>query len=213
MIPELQELQQLIAELTIGHGVERIITQEILEERCLHYFEVAKKELEEIGPEPDPDHTDFQPIATVFGARGEEARRVPCGFTSGQKRRMMYALSKTCETILAQALILRHVGTIADMRQIAKAMHLNEPDPYNRQKMKYFEERMWKWIEQNYGRQRLAALPPEFRHDVLFVMGMGPKLKDCGCMAVYRWKDGHFIIDAPRIDGEVRMMLVPRWWE
>lgn len=209
---ELEELQTLIAEAAIKFGVQRVITQEVLQERCQHYLQIAKQELEAIGPENDPDSSAYTPVATVFGQMGQEGN-VKIGYHRGEKRNMMYALSDTCKTLLAQAVIVRHVATAANMHQIGKAMGLNPPDPHNRQKVKYFEERMWKWIEKNYGRQRLSALPAEFRHDIIFVAGMGPKLEDCGTGCTYQWENGKFVTkDAPP-GMECIQSMIPRWWQ
>jgi hypothetical protein len=210
---DLDVISELIAANTILHGVDRVITQEVLKERCRHYTEVAKRELQECGPSSDNDSSGFTPTATVFGANGLEAPNVRVGFEDGQKRRMMRALSETCKTMLAQAVILRIVATTANTLTLAKAMELNMPDPYDRQKMKYFEERMWKWIEKNYGRQRLSALPPEYRTDVIMVGGMGPKLRDTGTMTEYRWENDKLICGETLEDGEVRMEMIPRWWQ
>jgi hypothetical protein len=210
---DLDALSQLVAEHTIEHGVERIITQEILQERCRHYTEVAKQELEKCGPESDNDRSDFCPTATVFGASGVEASNVRVGFKDGQKRQMMYALSQTCKTLLAQAVVFRMVATACNLPEVAKAMGLNMPDPRDRQKMRYLEERMWKWIEKNYGRERLSALPPELRKDVIWVCGIGPKLKDAAVITEYRWENGQLVFNRSFEEGEMRMEMIPRWWQ
>lgn len=210
---DLEHFSDMIAALTIAHGVDRIITQDILRERCRHYTEVAKKEVEEAGPQENPDSSGFTPTATVFAANGLEAPNVRVGFKDGHKRHMMYALSQTCKTMLAQAVILRIVATTVDTRKVAAAMGREMPDPRNRQKWNYFEERMWKWIEQNYGKQRLSALPPELRRDCIVVGGMGPKLQDECILTEYRWENGKLVCGEVMEGGEARMEMVPRWWQ
>lgn len=213
MIPELQEIQDLVAKLTIQEGVRRVITQDVLKERCQHYMQVAKQELAKIGPEPDPDSSDFVAKATIFNAAGTEGT-IPVGWAEGHKREMMYRLSQTCETLLAQAVITRNVATLANMQQVAKAMELNLPDPRDRYRYNYFEERMWKWITKNFGKPRLAALPPELRLDVILVAGMGPKLDDFGLTSQYRWESGKLVTEDLPSDGcEMQFTLIPRWWQ
>ena len=46
MTRELDELERVIAEYALRPGERRIITQELLGERCLHYMDRAKKELD-----------------------------------------------------------------------------------------------------------------------------------------------------------------------
>lgn len=210
---DLEHFSDMIAALTIAHGVDRIITQDVLRERCRHYTEVAKLEVEEAGPQEDSDRSDFTPTATVFGASGVEAPNVRVGFKDGQKRRLMWALSQTCKTMLAQAVILRIVATVADTRKIAEKMGREMPDPRNRQKFDYFEKRMWDWIAQNYGKERLSALPPELRGDCIVVGGMGPKLQDECIVTPYRWENGKPVFDETEFGGEARMEMVPRWWQ
>jgi hypothetical protein len=212
-LQDLDALTDAVVQHLNEHGVQRTITQEILKERCLHYAGVARQELEACGPEDTPDSSDFCPTAAVFMADGWEISSLRVGFRPGQKGAMMRALSQMCKTVLAQAVILRIVATTANMLQIAEAMHLNVPDPYDRQKVRYFEERMWPWIEKNFGKQRLSALPPEFRCDTIMVGGMGPKLADEGAMVPYRWEHGKLICEEPMTDGEVRMEMIPRWWQ
>jgi hypothetical protein len=208
----LDEMQQMMAESLARTGIERVITQEILVQLVDKYLDVAKKELEEIGPEEDPDRSDYVPMATVLDGRGGELN-IRCGWPDGKKRAMMFALSETCRTILAQGVIFRNVMTAANMEQIAKAMELNMPDPRNRQKVEYFEERMWKWIASNYGKARLAALPPELRWDGIVVAGFGPKLKECGRTSIYRWRDGKVEFEDAPPGYEMHIELIPRWWQ
>jgi hypothetical protein len=208
----LDELQQIMAERLVARGVERVITDDILKEIVDEWLEVGKKELEAIGPEDPstPDSSKFVARATILTGTGHEAD-VSVAWNEGHKKRMMYALSETCKTTLAQGVVFRNVVTIANSSELAKRIGLNHPDPTDYQKMRYFEERMWKWIEQNYGKQRLAALPPELRADGLICCGMGPKLHDYGKMLPYQWVNGK--LEFGEAQGHMMMMLIPRWWQ
>jgi hypothetical protein len=212
-VRDFDALTDAVAQHVNENGVKRTITQEILKERCRHYTEVARQELEACGPEDNPDSSDFCPTATIFMADGWEIPTLRVGFKDGQKRAKMYALSQMCKTLLVQAVILRIVATNADVLKLAKAMGLEPPDPRNRQKVEYFEERMWKWIEKNYGRERLSALPPELRTDCIMVGGMGPKLQDAGAVTEYRWENGKLVCEKTMEDGEMRVSMIPRWWQ
>jgi hypothetical protein len=213
LLRDLDWLQQAIAENTIEHGVDRIITPEIFSERLRHYLGVAKLEVEAIGPETDADNSNYKAQATIFGARGEEAN-VCVAFGTNTKRQKMWALSQTCRITLAQGVIFRDAMTGANMEQIAKAMGLHHPDPFDRQKVEYFEAKMWKWIKQNYGKARLAALPPEMRWDGIVVAGFGPKLPEAGLTSRYWWENGRIQFqDVPSEHYGIRVSLIPRWWQ
>lgn len=208
---EIDQLSDLIAEMTVKHGVQRVITQEVLEERCRHYLQVAKQELEACGPEESTDSSKFMTTATVFGSRGEEAPNVRIPFKGSMgKYHVVHALSETCKTMLAQAVILRMVGTGANSDQLAKAMHLNPPETL--QQFDYFHERCMKWMEKNLGSRRYADLPAELRRDIIMVCGMGPKLKDAGIVCMYRWENGKLIFGEEE-QQQMKMEMIPRWWQ
>lgn len=209
---DIDALQQAIAEQVAAHpeGV-RLVTEEILRERLQYYAQQSVEEARRIGPESDPDTSDFVAKVAIFGAHGQEARNINCGFTTENKRHRMAVVAEVCRVTLAQGLIFRNNGTVANSSKLAEMMGLNHPDPHDRQKMDYFESRMWKWIKSNYGKERLAALPPELRRDCLFIFGMGPHLPELGIMLEYQWKDGIMTTEG----GEIRPMqnsLIPRWW-
>jgi hypothetical protein len=214
LVKELDELQQLVAEHTIKHGVHRVITDEIFTERIQHYLGVAKKELEAIGPETIPDDSSYKPMATIFGAQGDESE-ICVAFGRNEKQRKMFALSEICRITLAQGVIFRNVMTGANMQKIMQQMGLDPDllDHRNHQKMAYYEERMWKWIEKNYGEPRLAALPPEFRWDGIVVAGFGPKLREQGLVSRYRWENGKLQLEDSPPDYGVHISLIPRWWQ
>jgi len=210
---DLKVLQQIIAEAVVKGGVERIITQDILKERCSHYMQIAKQELEACGPEESSDESKFCTTLTVFGARGEEAPTVRIGFKgTAEKHAHMYAVSEMCRTILAQAIIIRMVGTTVDTDEIAKVMELNPPR--TSQQADYFHEKMRKWMKRTYNTDRFAGLPLELRNDFIIVSGMGPKVEDCGVICMYRWENGKLIFEPERMEAmEMRNEMVPRWWQ
>lgn len=209
----LSEMQDVVAQMVAKHGVDRIITPEIVRERVTHYLAVGKKELEACGPDNEhPDRSDFAPMATVFTATGSEVN-LCVGWPDGRKKAYMMALSEMCKTLLAQGVIFRNVCVAANMEMIAKAMEITLPDPRDRQKYDYFEEKMWRWMDKNFKSRRLAALPAEMRADCLVVSAMGPRLPDCGTTAMYEWKNGKLeFTDAPP-SLQMRMELIPRWWQ
>jgi hypothetical protein len=211
-VSDLEALQELFAEYATRPGARRIITQEVLKERCQHYMEVAKKELEACGPEESNDTSEFCPVVTVFGPRGEEGN-IPVGFKGmEEKHARMYAISETCRTTFSQAIILRVVGTTVNMDEIAKAMELNPPRTF--QQLDYLHEKMRKWMKAKYNSTRFAELPPALRHDFIIVSGMGPTLEDCGVICMYRWENGKLIFEAERMEMmQMRNEMVPRWWE
>jgi hypothetical protein len=208
----LDELQSVIIAHIAERGVKRVITQEIFEELLAKWYARGKKELEGYGPEESSEASDFNARATILTADGYEAD-INVAYGEGMKRRMMFALSETCRAMLAQGVIFRNVYTGAKMEELAKRMGLNLPDPNNHQKMDYFEDKMWTWIEKNYGKPRIAALPAELRFDGLIVAGFGPKLHEHGLTGNYRWKDGKIEWTDFPPEGECRIELIPRWWQ
>lgn len=218
---DLDAFAERFALFIVEHGRRQELTREHLRQRILHYLEVGKQDLEACGPDQSPYSSGFVSTVTIFGPGGEEAN-CPVPFRdAAEKRARMRGVSETCKIVLAQAVIFRTVATMANMAQIAAAMHLNAPDPRDndRQKVDYFEQRMWNWIERNYGEPRLAALPPEFRKDSLVVSAMGPRVPDLGAGVEYEWRAGKLIFDdhgGETTDMEhcsMRLNLIPRWWQ
>lgn len=211
---ELDELTAAFAEYAEKNREQgRVITQEVLRERCRHYLDVAKQELQECGPDPSTDFSRFEPRVAIFGPLGEEARNVGIGFKNGaEKYARMQALSNTCRALLVQAVVLRMVGVAVNAEKVAQRLGLNIPD--NAEKARYFNDRMRKWMEKEYHTQRYAGLPPEFRTDSLMVTGIGPKLEDWGIAVKYHWDNGKLVFgDTTHESSTVRLDMVPRWWQ
>lgn len=214
MSNELDELTAAFAEYAEKYREQgRVITQEVLRERCHHYLDVAKQELEGCGSEESTDFSRFEPRVAIFGPLGEEASNVGIGFKNGaEKYARMQALSNTCKALLVQAVVVRMVGTAANIEKVAKSMGVNVPD--SREKSHYFRDRMRKWMEKEYHTERYAGLPPEFRTDSLMVTGIGPKLEDCGIAVPYHWENEKLVFgDITRESSTVRLHMVPRWWD
>lgn len=211
---ELDELTAAFAEYTEQYREHaRIVTQELLRERCRHYMDVAKQELENCGPEESTDRSRFEPRVAIFGPLGEEASNIPIGFKDvREKYARMHALSDTCKALLVQAVVVRMVGTAVNAGEIAKKMGLNIPT--DEQKSHYFNERMLRWMEKEYGTRRFAGLPPELRKDSIIVSGIGPKLGDCGIAVEYHWENDKLVFGDPTHESStVHFEMIPRWWQ
>lgn len=211
---DLDTLQTMIAEkLAENPGDIKVVTEQVVRDRIKYEGKRALEELRRIGPENDADETAFSAKVTIFGPRGEVGT-VPCGFNQRTKHPMMQAVSEVCKTVFAQALILQTAGTFADVPTLGKHMNLNVPDPRDRQKMDYFEEKMWAWIKSNYGEPRIAKLPPHLRYDCIMFFAMGPKVPIIGGAIQYRWENGVLVSSDKPMDGMgVQSSLIPRWWQ
>jgi hypothetical protein len=218
--PELEEFSAWFAEAVARSGAAVPVTVEQVRERLVHYMDVAKQELAAIGPEESSQSSDFKPTATIIGPHGGDGD-ICIAFQQGHKRRMMQALSDTCHISLAQAVIVRMASTIANFAQIGEDIGLKMPeDPRNnRQKLEYFNERVFKWMRQQFGSTHLGDLTKKYRHDALVVSAIGPRVPDMGLLTIYKWNDGKLEFkDARGKDGEwifdgMVNEMIPRWWQ
>lgn len=188
-------------------------------ERVRHYLEVAKEELEAVGPERSGDSSGYHPHATIVLPDMSE-HDIPLGWPNDSYKRMiMFALSRMAGDLNLQAIILRMVVSGLRTDKVMKESGVSFPQgSITQQKIDYFTERLMDWVEQKAGERRIGLLSSEYREDFLLVFATGPGLPAIAESMTYEWV-GDVLQLAPGptgglTDPEHQMIqnVIPPWW-